>query len=216
MTATNDIQAVVFDVGGVLDVPGDRLAESADLLQLADGLGLELEEMWSLFYRSDAWKLARTGQITDREFWNRNLTPFGITDLVDQATFARRTHAHKEVIPAMRGLLDELDGRTRLAIISNASDTLEAVLAERFKISHYFELVINSARVGVAKPEPEIFNIALERLNLRPEQTIFADDQQRNVDAAAQLGIHAALFTETRDFRAFLVELGVLPMLPAL
>ena len=42
MTATNDIQAVIFDVGGVLDVPGDRLAESADLLQLADGLGLEL------------------------------------------------------------------------------------------------------------------------------------------------------------------------------
>ena len=90
------------------------------------------------------------------------------------------------------------------------------MLAERFKISHYFELVINSARVGVAKPEPEIFNIALERLNLRPEQTIFADDQQRNVDAAVQLGIHAALFTEARDFRAFLVELGVLPMLPAL
>lgn len=110
----------------------------------------------------------------------------------------------------MRTLLDELSGCTRLAIISNASDILEETLGERFKISHYFELILNSARVGIAKPEPEIYQIALDRLDLLPEQTVFADDKQRNIDAAAALGIHAHLFTTVADFRATLVELGVL------
>ena len=210
MTENTPIQAVIFDVGGVLDLPRDLGAETVDQQELAAGLGMEEKEMWALFYRSDHWKLARTGQITDWEFWNRNLTPFGITDPAAQAAFTERTFAFKEVNPEMRALLNELAGRTRLAIISNASDILEQTLGERFKISHYFELIINSARVGIAKPEPEIYQIALDRLNLRPEQTVFADDKQRNIDAAAALGIHAHLFTTVADFRAFLLERGVL------
>jgi putative hydrolase of the HAD superfamily len=194
----------------VLDVPADLATEEADRLQLAAGLGLELEEMWRLFYDSDAWRLARVGQITDQEFWDRNLTPFGITDPAAQEEFAERTFAHKEVNPAMRALLDDLRGRMRLAIISNATKTLEAILEERYRVTPYFEVIINSARVGVPKPEPEIFHIALERLGLRPEQTVFIDDQQRNVDAAAEMGIHANLFTDVPTLRSFLEELGVL------
>ena len=110
----------------------------------------------------------------------------------------------------MRALLDELYGQTRLAIISNASDILEAALETRYQVSGYFEVVINSARVGVAKPEREIFEIALERLNLRPEETIFTDDQQHNVDAAAELGIHAIRFTGIPDLRAYLEQSGLL------
>lgn len=191
-------------------MPADLATEEADRLQLAAGLGLELEEMWRLFYDSDAWRLARVGQITDQEFWDRNLTPFGITDPAAQEEFAERTFAHKEVNPAMRALLDDLRGRMRLAIISNATKTLEAILEERYRVTPYFEVIINSARVGVPKPEPEIFHIALERLGLRPEQTVFIDDQQRNVDAAAEMGIHANLFTDVPTLRSFLEELGVL------
>jgi HAD superfamily hydrolase (TIGR01509 family) len=167
--------------------------------------------MWKLFYHSDHWKLARTGRITAREFWKRNLTPLGITDPAAQAVFTERIFAHREVTPAMRALLDELAGRIRLAIISNADDTLETFLEARYEISHYFELIINSARVGFAKPDSEIFRIALERLALRPEQTIFTDDQKHNVEAAADLGIHAHLFVSVAGFRDFLVERGVLP-----
>ena len=210
MTLTNDIQAVIFDVGGVLDRPADLVAEETDRRQLAAELGLELDEMWRRFYQTEPWKLARTGQITDAEFWTRNLTPFGITTPAGRAAFIQRLYAFKEVIPAMRNLLDELRGRRRLAIISNASDTLETGLEDRLEIAHYFEVVINSARVGCAKPEPEIFQITLERLGLRPEQTVFTDDQQRNVEAAAQLGVHAVLFTGVAGMRAYLANLGVL------
>jgi putative hydrolase of the HAD superfamily len=205
----SDIQAVIFDVGGVLNMPADLAARDPDLEKLATEQGLGVEEMWRLLYHSDEWKLARTGQITDQEFWNRSLPPLGITDPADQADFVLRLFAHEEVNPSMQALLTELYGRTRLAIISNATDILETVLEVKLGISHYFEVVVNSARVGFAKPDPEIFHIALERLNLRPEQTVFTDDQQHNVDAAAQLGMHAVRFTGVADLRAYLADLGI-------
>ncbi len=210
MTIESDIQAVIFDVGGVLDTPDRRAEEDSDRRQLAAQLGLDVDEMWRRFYQTETWKLARIGQITDGEFWNRNLSPFGITNLADQQAFIQRLFAYKGVSPAMRELLEELGGRTRLAIISNASDTLEITLEKRFQIAHYFEIVVNSARVGCAKPEPAIFRIALDRLALRPAQTVFTDDQQHNVDAARGLGLHAVLFTAAHDLRKHLVEFGVL------
>ena len=204
------IEVMIFDVGGVLDVPADREAEEADRHLLAAELGMGLEEMWRRFYHSDNWKLARIGKISDQELWNRNLTPFGISDPADQLVFIERLFAFKETNPAMRALLDELDSKTRLAIISNATDLLEHSLEKRYRISHLFDQIINSARVGYAKPEPEIYQIALERLAVRPDQAVFTDDQQHNVDAAAQLGMHAVLFTGVPDLREFLMELGVL------
>lgn len=210
MTSSRGIRAVIFDVGGVLDLPGDLAAEEADRLQLASRIGMEIEEMWGYLYRSEAWKLARTGQITDAAFWDRCLSPLGITEPADQAAFAQRLNLFKEVVSAMRTLLDELYGRTRLAIISNASDTLEETLEERYQITHYFQIIINSARVGYAKPEREIYEIALDRLDLRPEETIFIDDQQHNVDAAAELGIQATRFTSLPDLRAYLRDFGLL------
>jgi HAD superfamily hydrolase (TIGR01509 family) len=131
-------------------------------------------------------------------------------DPAEQAALAERLFAHKDVAPEMRALLDELQGRTRLAIISNATDTLEAVLTDRYRVDRYFELIINSARVGYAKPKAEIFLLALERLGLRPEQTVFIDDQQHNVEAAAELGMHAVRFSSVRDLREYLAEVGVL------
>lgn len=210
MNANGKIQAVIFDVGGVLDAPADRVQADRAIGQVAAELGMELDEMWDLFYRTETWKLARTGQITDKEFWHRNLSPFGITDPSEQAVLAQRLMACKKVVRPMRDLLAELFPRTRLAIISNASDTLEETLAHDYQIDHFFELIVNSARVGYAKPDPVIYQIALKRLELAPQQTIFIDDQQHNVDAANELGIHATLFRDIDALRAFLAQAGVI------
>jgi HAD superfamily hydrolase (TIGR01509 family) len=53
-----------------------------------------------------------------------------------------------------------------------------------------------SAELGVRKPDPQIFRLALERFGATPETTFFADDSAANVEGAASVGIHAHLFTE--------------------
>jgi putative hydrolase of the HAD superfamily len=108
----------------------------------------------------------------------------------------------------MRALLDDLRPRVWLAIISNATDTLESGL-EGWGLTPYFEVIINSYRVGCAKPDPRIYCLALDRLQVRPDQAVFTDDQQHNVDAAAELGIRAIRFTGVPDLTAFLEDLGL-------
>jgi 2-haloacid dehalogenase len=73
------------------------------------------------------------------------------------------------------------------------------------------EDVLVSGREGVAKPDPAIFRLLTERYGLDPAGTLFADDSERNVVAAAAEGFVAVLFTTADALRADLVAHGVLP-----
>ncbi|MEN8097671.1 MAG: HAD family phosphatase [Chloroflexota bacterium] len=209
MDTSPSIEAVIFDVGGVLDVPSNPHAEELDRMQVASELGLELDEMWSTFYHSQAWRNARVGKITEVEFWNQVLTPFGIVEPEAQWDFITRLWKHKEVNPAMRSLIESLHGNIRLAIISNATDILPWILNERFQVAHFFEVIINSWEVGYAKPDPEIYNIALRQLDLDSERTVFIDDQLHNVVAAQELGMHAVQFDGVEALTDYLQSLNV-------
>ena len=72
-----------------------------------------------------------------------------------------------------------------------------------------FEDIIVSGEVGMAKPDPEIFELLLTRHNLEPVQTVFIDDKAENVNAAKSLGIHGIVFTDANTLRTELKSLGV-------
>jgi epoxide hydrolase-like predicted phosphatase len=63
-------------------------------------------------------------------------------------------------------------------------------------VDELFELIVDSSEVGLRKPDPAIYQLALERLGVAPDRTVFLDDYPANVDAAAALGIHAILVGE--------------------
>lgn len=69
--------------------------------------------------------------------------------------------------------------------------------------------IVVSGEVGLAKPDPAIFDLTTERFHLTPQRTVFVDDSPRNVEAAAERGYVAVHFTTTQDFRARLRDLGV-------
>jgi putative hydrolase of the HAD superfamily len=58
------------------------------------------------------------------------------------------------------------------------------------------DVYINSANVGLRKPDLTIFHMALDQLGVMPQQAIFLDDSLRNVDSARELGIHTVQFVE--------------------
>jgi len=82
-------------------------------------------------------------------------------------------------------------------------------IAERYGLGELFDVEIVSALVGLAKPDPAIYRLALERLGTAPEATIFVDDYPPNVAAAAALGIQAIHFTAYGALIAELEERGV-------
>ncbi len=81
----------------------------------------------------------------------------------------------------------------------------------RFAFMRWFEGAVVSAHEGVVKPDPEIFRRLLARFALRAESTAFIDDAQRNVDAALALGLQAVRFTSPESLRKWLVARGALP-----
>jgi ribosomal protein S18 acetylase RimI-like enzyme len=77
-----------------------------------------------------------------------------------------------------------------MVLLSNASDALERYLTE-LNLESFFHLVVNSARVGVAKPDPEIFRITMQQAGSTPQESLFVDDLPWNVESATREGIHA-------------------------
>ena len=72
-----------------------------------------------------------------------------------------------------------------------------------------FQDVLVSGEVGLIKPDPAIYHLALKRFGLAAEEALFVDDRQDNVDAAAALGIGGHLFRDAATLRAELVKLGL-------
>jgi epoxide hydrolase-like predicted phosphatase len=192
----NGVQAIIFDFGNVISVPQDEAGWDEHLDDLAAELGFESgAALWSYLYDGEAWWLAKTGQISEAEFWRRLLEPHGLAVLAHrQAWVARLFKPMGGAHPRMRALLERLRGAYKLALLSNASDWLETALEEEFQLADLFDVVVTSAAVGLAKPDPAIYRLTLERLGVEPSQALFIDDQARNTEAAEALGIASIVF----------------------
>ena len=97
--------------------------------------------------------------------------------------------------------------------ITNFSREKFLIARERFAFLGRFDGVVVSADVGVLKPDPAIYRHFLREHRLAPEDCVFVDDSQRNVDAAREIGMSGVHFTDARTLRSDLRRLG-LPVAP--
>ena len=112
-------------------------------------------------------------------------------------------------------ILQELRERpVRLLALTNWSAETFPVARDSFAFLQAFEGIVVSGEEGVAKPDPEVFEIVLRRYDVDPARAVYVDDSPRNVAAAAELGLTALHFTGAHALRAELVDLGLLPALP--
>jgi 2-haloacid dehalogenase len=93
--------------------------------------------------------------------------------------------------------------------LSNMEPEAFRIRCSRFPFMRWFEAHVISGIEGVAKPDRRIFEILLHRHGLRPQSTVFIDDQARNVTAARELGLPALHFSSAAQLRRDLGALGV-------
>jgi putative hydrolase of the HAD superfamily len=204
------ITTILFDVGGVLIAPLDHEAVATRREALAASLGFEsAEAMWLHFYDSEAWTAAKTGQATHEEMWDELLRPHGYLSRSEQAHIVAELHDGEGVDPDMERLVAALHRDYRLAILSNWDDRLELLL-DHFEISRYFDVILNSHRIGMAKPDEAAFRLTLEMLRVAPEELLFIDDRERNTRVAEQLGIASHVFHDLPALVGDLQEWGIL------
>jgi putative hydrolase of the HAD superfamily len=97
-----------------------------------------------------------------------------------------------EVFPDVRPALELLTRRgLKVAVVSNWDERLPRLLDE-LGLARWFDAVVFSQQAGVEKPRPEIFQLALERLAVRPENALHVGDSAReDVEGALATGMHA-------------------------
>jgi putative hydrolase of the HAD superfamily len=163
-----------------------------------------------MLWQSPDWRLAELGAITDEEFWRRTGPRLGFHTPETIRDFVQELFRDAKTDQQMVGLVRQLRGRYRTGLLSNASDVLPQVLRERYGLDGLFDVEVFSSLVGLAKPDPAIFRLALGRLDTAPEATVFVDDYEPNVAAAAALGIRAIHFVGYEALIPALQEQGVL------
>ena len=161
-------------------------------MPLSPGAKLASGTLW----RSPDHRLAEVGAITDAECWRRIAPRLGLHTPGVVHAFQEDVYGPVMVTTSMVDLLRRLHGPYRTGLLSNASDVVTpAFIAERYGLGGMFDVEIVSALAGLATPDPAIYRLVLEPLGTAPEATVFVDDDQPNVAAAATLGIRAIHFS---------------------
>ena len=95
-----------------------------------------------------------------------------------------------------------------IALTNWSAETFPVVL-ERFDFLHRFEGIIVSGEEKTRKPFPEIYRLALNRYNMKAEESLFIDDNLRNVKAAIEIGISSVQFENASKLSDYLKEIGI-------
>ena len=114
-------------------------------------------------------------------------------------------------VPGSAEIVDELAAAgTRLYGLTNWSAELFHHAVPAAPAIGRLEGIVVSGEVGLAKPDPEIFRLTVDRFGLDPARTLFVDDSPANVRSAQDVGLHAVHFTTSAALRGELVTLGLL------
>jgi epoxide hydrolase-like predicted phosphatase len=204
--ATSRLRAVIFDFGGVLwDMRWDVARE------LDRAHGLPRSSVFETLYRCPAWADIECG-IGDPSEWVD-----GAHRELERRAGRALPRLHEEwrraqvAIDVNVDLVRALRPAYRCSVLSNADLSLRARLEQELRWHHLFDDIVVSAEVGMAKPGPEIFRLAADRLGLSPEACVFVDDWDKNVKAARAVGMQAVLHRVDKrdDLRAQLTAVGV-------
>ncbi|MFD4568891.1 HAD family hydrolase [Streptomyces sp. NPDC058467] len=190
--------AVLCDIDNVI-----RIYDPTPVTALERAAGLTEGTVMKVAFAPETVLPLLVGRITPGE-WAESVAR-SLTGAVSQATaqelgtaLARSPfRADETVVALLRGARAR---SIRLVLVSNASVQLEEDL-EVLELADLADDVVSSARVGIAKPDPRIFEIAVERAGVPAERCLFVDDTPENVEAAAALGMRAVHYREPEDLR---------------
>ena len=176
------ITTIFFDIGDVILLSNPALRGVLSILYDDESL----------------WFACKTGQVSLEDHLRHAAGRLGMD--LDTLVQMKRTSE----VTRNDSLVDWIrSNRTRrhlhIIAVSNADLDLEERLA-RYAVDNLFDHVVNSARVGMAKPDPAIYRHALTLTPSLPDECLFVDDRERNIATATALGLHGHVYTTMERF----------------
>jgi FMN phosphatase YigB (HAD superfamily)/aminoglycoside phosphotransferase (APT) family kinase protein len=200
------IKALIFDLGNVVtsnnwhyDCPEkDREFCSYFHVTMDD-----FEKGWEA-----AWPSMQTGKITEDEFWNIFLTKSGVKN-VDIDYAKKLWRKYQLIYQDALDLIIKIRNYYPIFACTNNGKEWVNYFKEKYHLDSYFDEIINSADVGVGKPEKKIFDIVIQQTGFASSEIVFIDDSLNLVQAAQDIGLHAIKFESTKQLESDLKKIGV-------
>ena len=149
------------------------------------------------------------GKITPEEFYQKAKT--GLEAEVSYGDFFAAYCDVFAVNPPILGLLKKLKPKYKLILLSNTDVVRFSHIKRKFPELMIFDGYVLSFDYGRMKPDPEVYQAALELARSKPEKAVFIDDLRENVEGAERIGIEGLHFTPETDLERALRDLGVEP-----
>lgn len=178
---------VLFDIGNVL-VHYDHQRTMAALADLYHADPIQL----SIFY-SQIGRQFGIGEITPTQVVDMLNSHYNTTCSLEEFAEAFCAGLMRDDAALAYAVALQVEGELAVGAISNTNAVHVAWLDAHAPELNEFELVIMSNEVGLRKPDPEIYELAMEILDASPAQILYVDDRAENVEAARQLGTNAIL-----------------------
>ena len=180
------VRAVIFDLDGVI-----RDWNDDDMTEVELAFGIDPGTILAIGFGPDLGPAATTGAMTYREWMDaireRVIAAYdeSVAGALDEWE-ANIGHVDTEMLEVLRAVR-----RHCIApVLSNGTTRLRRDL-HALDLHDEFDVIFNTAELGVAKPDPAVYRMVLEQLGMGPEEALFVDDLEPNVEGARSVGLRA-------------------------
>ena len=204
MTSSSSITTFFLDIGGVLLTNGwDHTIRA----HVADKFGLDCDEMNERHHLT--YDTYEEGKLSLDDYLNRVV-------FYQERSFSReafkafmyaQSQPFPEMIELMRGLKNQYG--LQVAAVSNEGRELTVYRVQQFKLGTIIDFFVSSCFVHYRKPDADMYRIALDIAQVRPEQVIYIDDRAMFVEVAQGLGIRSIIHSSYESTQKTLETLGL-------
>jgi putative hydrolase of the HAD superfamily len=218
------IEGILFDVNGTLidihtDEGMDEIYRSLSHFLTYQGIHLRRGEVRDRYYRIMEEQLKASGQRHPdfdavalwRQFLAGHLNPVSrpsrkrleVMPCFLAEMYRGISRLRLELYPDVKSVLDELETRFPLAVVSDGQSVWALAEMRALEIEGYFDPIVISSDHGFRKPDPRLFQKALDGIGARPENVLFVgNDMYRDVFGARELGMKTVFFASNQGRRS--------------
>jgi putative hydrolase of the HAD superfamily len=206
------IKNIIFDLGGVII----NLDVNKTILEFNKLTYMPFEAIYTQASQTELFNALDKGAISNEEFFKEIRKQIRYEG--PESELLRAWNSMLLDVPEKRlDVLVKMKQNYNTFLLSNTCEPHITAFEHDLYIKHgvknfndYFDEVYYSCRLGMRKPDKEIFEFVLDKNNLKPEETVFIDDSIQHVKGAGECGISAFLLPKNTEFGDFLKELGLL------
>lgn len=197
------IKLILFDLGGVLFTDGT----SKFIKSISSKCKIPLEKVSDIVNGELGLKY-REAQITRGEFWNQLVSKLSLTEnIID---LENEWISYYQLLEKTKEIITKLKEKYKVYYLSNNVKERAERLNEKFDYLKLFDGGVYSHEVKAIKPDPKIYEFALNKSGFSANETVFIDDKQFCLDPAKKMGIQTILFETPEKLEQDLIELEVL------